>query len=211
VHAGAGSGEEKKDVAMPPIIKGSRPERPAPAESHGTDERVAAIIDDAGITAAALLEDARQEVAEWVKRAGSEGQEEGFAQAEHMRDEIRGLEGRMIAEVEGEVVRTALKIAEELLANEMTKRDDAIVELVLTALQNVTGAREIYLRVNPQHVGILRKAKPRLVDALAMVKDVDVREDRKVKPGGVLIQTESGVIDATLETQLAEIARVLGA
>lgn len=196
---------------MPPIIKGSRPERPAPAESHGTDERVAAIIDDAGITAAALLEDARQEVAEWVKRAGSEGQEEGFAQAEHMRDEIRGLEGRMIAEVEGEVVRTALKIAEELLANEMTKRDDAIVELVLTALQNVTGAREIYLRVNPQHVGILRKAKPRLVDALAMVKDVDVREDRKVKPGGVLIQTESGVIDATLETQLAEIARVLGA
>jgi flagellar biosynthesis/type III secretory pathway protein FliH len=53
--------------------------------------------------------------------------------------------------------------------------------------------------------------KPRLVDALAMVKDVDVREDRKVKPGGVLIQTVSGVIDATLETQLAEIARVLGA
>jgi flagellar biosynthesis/type III secretory pathway protein FliH len=196
---------------MPPIIKGSRPERPAPGDQGGTDERVAAIIDDAGITAAALVDDARQEVTEWVKRAGSEGQEEGFAQAEHMRDEIRGLEGRMIAEVEGEVVRTSLKIAEELLSTEIAKRDDAIVELVLAALQNVTGAREVYLRVNPQHVGILRKMKPRLVDALAMVKDVDVREDRKVKPGGVLIQTESGVIDATLETQLAEIARVLGA
>jgi len=196
---------------MPPIIKGSRPERPAPAEPTARDERVAAMLDEAGIAAAALIDDAREEIAAAIKRAAVEGQEEGFAQAEHMRDEIRGLEGRMIAEVEGEIVRTALKCAEEILAAEIAKRDDAIADIALTALQSVVGAREVFLRVNPQHIATLRQRKAKLVDALAMVKDVDVREDRKVKPGGVLIQTESGVIDATLETQLAEIARVLGA
>ena len=46
---------------------------------------------------------------------------------------------------------------------------------------------------------------------LTRAKDLEIREDRRVKQGGVLIETESGVIDAQLETQLEEIGRVLGA
>ena len=64
---------------------------------------------------------------------------------------------------------------------------------------------------NPADVAVLRDHKTRLIDALGRARDVEVREDRNVKPGGVLVQTESGVIDAQLETQLEEIARVLGA
>lgn len=158
----------------------------------------------------ALLEDAQAEVERWIEAAVADGGEEGQAQAQHMRDELAGLEARMLKEVEGEVVRTAIKIAHEILLAELQLRDDAVVDVAVTALMAAKNARDINLRVHPRNAEALRQHKTRLVSNLTRAKDVEIREDRRVKPGGVLIETESGVIDAQLETQLEEIARVLG-
>lgn len=170
-----------------------------------------ALLQEAERGKEALLEDARTEVARWIEVATAEGGEEGQSQAQHMRDEIAGLEARMLKEVEGEVVRTAIKVAGELLAAELALREDAVVDVAATALMAARTARDINLRVNPRDAGLLRAAKDRLVSNLTRAKDLEIREDRRVKAGGVLIETEAGVIDAQLETQLEEIARVLGA
>lgn len=203
---------------MANVIKGNRrdsgasgPRPPARGDRGDGDDRAAQIVEDAKRGATAIVEEAHQQAAEMVRDAAIQGQQEGFSQAEHMREQIQALEQRMLKEVEGEVVRTALKIAEKLLSEEMGQRQDAIVDVAVAALAHSSDAREVWLRVNPRQAAVLRRYKQRLVDSLSMAKGVDVREDKKVAPGGVLIQTESGVIDATLETQLAEIARVLGA
>lgn len=156
------------------------------------------------------LDDARAEVARWIEAAQAEGGEEGQNQAQHMRDEIAGLEARMLKEVESEVVRTAVKVAAELLAAELHLREDAIVDVAATALMAARTAKDINLRVNPRDAAALRAAKDRLVSNLTRAKDLEIREDRRVRQGGVLIETEAGVIDAQLETQLEEIGRVLG-
>lgn len=158
-----------------------------------------------------MLHDARAEVDRQVAAAIAEGGDEGQAQAQHMRDEIAGLEARMLKEVEGEVVRTAIRVAQEILVAELALREDAIIDIAITALSAAKTARDINLRVHPRDAKILRPAKDRLVSNLTRAKDLEIREDRRVKQGGVLIETESGVIDAQLETQLEEIGRVLGA
>lgn len=158
-----------------------------------------------------MLDDARAEVARWIDAAAADGGDEGQSQAQHMRDEIAGLEARMLKEVEGEVVRTAVRVAQEILSAELQTREDAIVDIAVTALLAAKTARDINLRVHPRDAKALRGAKDRLVSNLTRAKDLEIREDRRVKQGGVLIETESGVIDAQLETQLEEIARVLGA
>lgn len=158
-----------------------------------------------------MLDAARAEVERLIEEATAEGGEEGNAQAQHMRDEITGLLARMLKEVESEVVRTAVKVAHEILLAEFAQRDDAVVDVAATALMAVKNARDINLRVHPRDAGALRSSKERLVSNLTRAKDFEIREDRRVKPGGVLIETEAGVIDAQLETQLEEIARVLGA
>jgi len=158
-----------------------------------------------------MLDDARAEVERQVAEANAEGGDEGQAQAQHMRDEIAGLEARMLKEVEGEVVRTAIRVAQEILVAELAMREDAIIDIAITALSAAKTAKEINLRVHPRDAKILRPAKDRLVSNLTRARDLEIREDRRVKQGGVLIETESGVIDAQLETQLEEIGRVLGA
>jgi flagellar biosynthesis/type III secretory pathway protein FliH len=158
-----------------------------------------------------MLEEARAELERLIEEATAEGGQEGHAQAQHMRDEIQGLLGRMLKEVEGEVVRTAIKVAHEILTTELAQREDAIVDVAATALSAAKNARDINLRVHPRGAKVLRAAKDRLVANLTRAKDLEIREDRRVNPGGVLIETESGVVDAQLETQLEEIARILGA
>jgi flagellar biosynthesis/type III secretory pathway protein FliH len=159
----------------------------------------------------ALLDDARAEVERWIAGATAEGGDEGAAQAQHMRDEIAGLEARMLKEVEGEVVRAAVRVAAEILAAELQSREDAVVDVAAVALVAARNARDINLRVNPRDAAALRSAKSRLVAHLTRAKDLEIREDRRVSPGGVLIETESGVVDAQLATQLDELARILGA
>ena len=158
-----------------------------------------------------MLDDAQAEVDRWIAEATAEGGDEGQAQAQHMRDEVAGLLARMLKEVEGEVVRTAVKVAHEILLAELHMREDAVVDVAITALVAAKNARDINLRVHPRDAAVLRASKDKLVSNLTRAKDIDVREDRRVKPGGVLIETEAGVIDAQVETQLEEIARVLGA
>jgi flagellar biosynthesis/type III secretory pathway protein FliH len=158
-----------------------------------------------------MLDEARAEVKRLIEDATSQGGEEGHAQAQHMRDELEGLLGRMLKEVEGEVVRTAIKVAHEILMTELLQREDAVVDVAATALSAAKTARDINLRVHPRSAKVLRAAKDRLVANLTRAKDLEIREDRRVNPGGVLVETESGVIDAQLETQLEEIARTLGA
>lgn len=175
------------------------------------DDAPEALLQEAERGRQTLLADARADVERWIEEAVADGGEEGAAQAQHMRDEIAGLEARMLKEVEGEVVRTAVMVAHSILLAEIQIREDAVVDVAVTALIAAKTARDINLRVHPRDANALRSAKNRLVSNLTRAKDLEIREDRRVKPGGVLIETESGVIDAQLETQLEEIARVLGA
>lgn len=201
-----------------PVIKqpgGRRPSEQGDAVSVRADPAPAAearrILEDAERKATELLEATRHECAEHVRAAAQAGEKEGFAQAEQMREEIVGLEARMLKEVDGEILRAALRTAQELLEAEIETRDDAIVDLASQALVAARDAKDVILRVHPRHAPLLRRNSDRLLSVLGRAREIEVREDRKVKPGGVLIQTESGVVDAQLQTQLEEIARVLGA
>ena len=168
-----------------------------------------ALIVEAERNATAIVEEARRDVQEMLAAAADEGAREGTSQAEHMREEIAGLLERMLKEVEGEVVRTAMRIARELLGAELMMREDAVVDVAATALQAAKNAREINLRASPRDAPILRSHKQRLVAVLTRAKDLEIREDKRVKPGGVLIETESGVVDAQLDTQLEELEHAL--
>ncbi len=168
-----------------------------------------ALIEEAERNAQSLVEEARAQVKEMIAAAAEEGEREGAAQAEHMRDEIQHLLERMLKEVDGEVVRTAMRVARALLAAETQMREDAVVDVAATALQAAKTARDINLRASPRDAPVLRRDKARLVSVLTRAKDLEIREDRRVNPGGVLIETESGVVDAQLDTQLEELEQVL--
>ncbi len=194
--------------------RGKKREDSAPSDDRSAmaalSEQAQAIIDDANKHHRELVAHANEDVVAMVEEAAARGEEEGTAQAESMRAEVAQLEQRMLAEIENEVVRTSLRVAEEILKKEVAQNEMAVVNIAVQALSTARDSKEVFLRVHPRHSAALRANKAKMIDALRSARDVAVREDKKVKSGGVLIQTEAGVIDAQLDTQLEEIGLLLG-
>ena len=129
-----------------------------------------ALIEEAERSARALLEDTEREVESMIEQGAVDGEREGAEQAAHMREEIAGLEVRMLKEVEGEVVKAALRVARDLATAELQNREDAVVDIVATALGAAKTARDINLRISPRDAPILRQHKQRLVAVLTRAK-----------------------------------------
>ena len=63
--------------------------------------------------------------------------------------------------------------------------------------------QEICLKVHPDDLELLRAHKSDLLDVLSRAKEIGILEDSKVERHGVIIETDSGTIDAQLDSQLA--------
>jgi type III secretion protein L len=115
---------------------------------------------------------------------------------------------RMLRDAEREVIALALAIARKVLGREVAGGREAVVDLAAAALTEARTRRDVVLRVNPSDAAAIRASGERLSAALSGAP-FQVREDPSIEPGGAIVDTEGGRIDARVETQLEAIARAL--
>ncbi len=184
---------------------------PAPPAAEDPDS-------GSGQAAARLAEVERrgQQRAREAREAGfREGEAAGRAQAEARwqaaADELAlslaalaGLRPRLMREAGAELVELALGIARRVLRRELTVDPGALEALVQAALGKLP-ARDIRgVRVHPELEDAVRRGLARAGRA-----DLALAADATLAPGALLVETTRGHLDASLETQLAEIGRGL--
>lgn len=170
-----------------------------------------------------LILDARARVAAIESEAHDRGYEAGDkaaraaadAEMADMLETMRGLidvarseRKRFVEGAEAEVVRLAIAVAERVVHRQLEVDGETIVGIARHALQRLVGRERVTVRVNPADVEMLRGHR----EALLAVQDVEslrIVEDQRVDRGGVVIETESGTIDAKVSTQAREARRVL--
>ncbi|HET6347411.1 MAG TPA: FliH/SctL family protein, partial [Myxococcota bacterium] len=104
----------------------------------------------------------------------------------------------------------AVSIARRVLGRELEFHPEAVVQIVKQALgEKARQRREISLRVHPDDLQMIREHKAELLEILSRTKEIAIRADPEVGRHGVIIETDAGIIDAQLETQLAAFERVL--
>jgi len=180
-------------------------QKPAPVH-----EEAAFIIQKANELVAGMLAEADAQIKEEVAAASEKGRTEGEAALTPQKEASQKLEEDFHGELSTQGVNAAMSLARALLLEEQDQRKEMVVDLVANALASVKDADRVWLRVNPLDAPTLKTHKAKLINVLGRASDVDIRVDRSVKEGGVLIQTGSGAVDAQLETQLEEIERILG-
>lgn len=179
-------------------------------EKESTSAEAQAIVQKAQDQVAEMLSKTNDEIARRVEQARDSGLKQGHEKAAELKIKLEKLESIILSEMDDSIISTALRLTHEVLADEIKKNPEYIVDIVQTALRDIPEFSQIWLRVNPSDASILIQNKKKIIEALERVKDIDIREDRQVARGGVLIQTESGVIDAQIQTQLDEMSRILG-
>ena len=154
------------------------------------------------------------------EQAYEEGFAAGVAQAQAQLDgpasamaaaaeQLQAMRGDAAASVEPAAVELALRIAEQALGAWLVADRGVVVEVVRGALRRLVERDRVLILVNPDDLEIVRDHAARLVGELGGIEHCEVQAERRVRPGGAIVRTAEGEVDATLETKLARAREVL--
>jgi flagellar assembly protein FliH len=179
-----------------------------------SDGQSAGDISEPGVPGARTAADIEERVAAARQQGFEEGQaairQTFAAQVEAMQmklarsiEELTGFRPRYRREAEQDVVALALAVARRILHRELTMAPEALLGLVKAALDKME-AREVHqVRVSRQDAARVRQ----FFEQMGLPHRVEVIGDASLAAGGVILESGRGILDASVDTQLAEIER----
>jgi len=119
--------------------------------------------------------------------------------------EISGLRKRVRAEAEDSAVKLALAIARRVLYRELSSDPEAILGLVKAAFAKLSARETHRLRLTPADAAIVNEHR----SGLQIPQGLEISPDPSLPAGSAIFETSRGELDASIDTQLAEIDRGL--
>jgi len=117
--------------------------------------------------------------------------------------EIKEKRAQVLRTVEEDVLKLAVKLAEKIIGREVRDGDgEARGEIVVNALRAARQQEMMTVRVNVNDLPLLERMRDEKSNAFGRGQYIDFVADQSVKTGGCIVESESGTIDARVETQL---------
>ncbi|HEX5035691.1 MAG TPA: FliH/SctL family protein [bacterium] len=196
---------EFRPVNIAPIIKGRV--MTAYEEAKGIVTRARQEGTRIRREAKATLEQAVVEKGAERERGYNQGLQEGLAQLSEKILETELAREKILGDAEPQIIQMVMDIAEKVIGREVEK--GAIVDVVKQAISQAVG-KKITVRINPLDVPFMREREKELFQVIDQTQSVNIKEDEQIPPGGCVVETEMGAVDARLETQITAIRKALG-
>jgi flagellar assembly protein FliH len=117
--------------------------------------------------------------------------------------ELTGMRKRIRMEAEESAVKLAIAIARRVIHRELATDPEAILGLVIAAFQKLNSRETHRLRVSPADLAVIQEHRTRL----ELPVTLELAADSSLPPGSAIFETSRGELDASVDTQLAEIDR----
>jgi flagellar assembly protein FliH len=189
------------------------------------EEEAARVLSEAEKKAAELeaeaqtrFEEKRREAEEAGREAGrEEGYAEGKAEVERLIERVQAvlersqnLRADILADTEQQIVDLALLIARKVVKTISESQKTVVLQNIAQALKKVRARGEILIRVNIADLKLSTEHSRTFIQMMEGAKGVQIVEDSSVDPGGCIIETDFGEVDARISSQLAELeAKIL--
>jgi flagellar assembly protein FliH len=110
---------------------------------------------------------------------------------------------------ERQVVDLALQIAQKVVEREIQNIPDMAVHVIRAALEEMDARTALRVRVSPDDEELLRRQWIQVVPSGIGADRIELVADERVQPGGAIIETTHGQVDAQLESKLAQLGNAL--
>jgi flagellar assembly protein FliH len=218
------------------VIKGTEASDARAFEAIEVGEEAHEIVAEAKTRAAAILEEARAEGETLRAKAREEGFAEGKAAvddrlekqiAEEMRKarsgdvadlvkalnamirEVNDYRGRLMLDSKQQLISLAIHIAETVIKREVASADDVAKLNLEEAIRLSAKRSRLLVRVSETDMKMLED----LLGDAPLVREeasaVELVPSAEILPGGCLVESAQGAVDARIDTQLREIEKVL--
>ncbi len=151
------------------------------------------------------------------KRGYQEGYAEGVAELEEKqkkcRDEAIALEEeyqKKMQELEPAFVEKLTGIYEHIFNVDLRKYENLVYNLLMDAMQKIDGAKNIMIHVSKEDYAYVQEHKEILLEETGMMgNSVEVVSDATMTKAQCMVETENGIYDCSLDTELEELKRRL--
>ncbi|MCP4748701.1 MAG: flagellar protein export ATPase FliI [Desulfobacteraceae bacterium] len=129
----------------------------------------------------------------------------------HTSDALKEHKKHIRAVAEKDTVALALSISRELVFRQIKKNHHVIKNVLGKALEMVRNHQHLCIKAHPDDCEIIRASLSELIADSETAEKTCVKPDQSIQQGGCLVETDFGVIDARVETQLKTTMRSLRA
>lgn len=164
-----------------------------------------------------LISRAKEEAAAIKEAAAKEGYQEGLQTAQEDLERVKeslsaffNAKQEIYDNIAPDILEISLDIAKKIIKKETIENPEVILNNIKDIMKGLSKEEaKITLRVNPSQAAMLKNDVPEVADSLGLEAKIIIVADETITEGGCLVTTTNGVIDATIESQLAIISEVL--
>jgi type III secretion protein L len=171
-------------------------------EIYAATEEAARIVHEAHTQARKILDDAEQARQTALETSFKEGYEQGLREWNVAVAEVNAARDKYLTGSEPELIRLAVRIAQKIIGEELRTNPETIVSVARACLEGAGRERSLTVRVPAADLDLVRRRIVLLREAAGPNRSIEVVADAAIGPGGCVVESEYGVIDARLETQL---------
>ena len=178
------------------------------AADVATVRSAAEIVAAAEAQAAQIREDAKAAYEEERKKGYDKGIADGKTEIAMQKLDLVDSSVAFMENVEEKMSDIVMKALKSCVA-EIGDREMVIQIVRKTMAAVIRTQRQVTLKVAPELVETVRSRVSELTATFPTIETFDVVEDPRLKGSACLLETEAGVADASVESQLAAIERSL--
>lgn len=164
-----------------------------------------------------LISRAREEAENIRVAASKEGYEAGIQSASEDIAQVRETLNTFLSApqevfdyIAPNILQISIDIAQKIIKSEITQNPQVLLDKITEILKTLSKEEpKITVRVSPMQINIAKQGMPDVMAAAGLETKIVVLPDESISDGGCVVTTNNGVIDATIESQLAIVMEAL--
>ena len=109
-----------------------------------------------------------------------------------------------------DILEISVDIAKKIIKKDIEADPQALINIITDVLKNVAkNEPKITIRVRPQSVQFIKDTLPNITYEYGIDSKINIVADPSIEDGGCIFQTNNGIVDASIDTQLEIIKKAL--
>lgn len=159
-----------------------------------------------------------QEESENIKKSAFEegyrlGLEKASADLEKFRTELNhfmNAKKDVFEYIAPDILEISVDIAKTIIKKELESDPQVLINTIVDVLRTVSkNEPKIVIRVRPQSVQFIKDTIPNITYQYGIDSKINIVSDPSIEEGGCVLQTNNGIVDASIDTQIEIIKKAL--
>jgi type III secretion protein L len=184
---------DKMPAASPKVLK---------REVYEATREARDVVSLAQEEAKRIVEEAERQRDSILEQARKEGYTQGLAEWNQILVKTLHTAEELKKSWEETLLQLSVRVAEKIIGEHLKMHPDTIVGIVRQALEGSRFGKHLSIRVSESDAPEVRRQVKRLKDSVAFASEIEIVASPNLASGGCVIESELGIVDARLETQL---------